>query len=155
MKRRMYLLCGVVFISCLLTACGSKARISGEVFEGEVNTYEGVTVMVAEGTARPGTVTVEILNTTDLEIDSGNEHDFGLQKEVDGKWYWLETKGEWANTAEALIYERDTPRELELTWDSRYGSLPEGHYRVIKSFFEYRGPGDCTDFLLAAEFNLD
>lgn len=140
----------------LLTGCGGDAKVSDEAFDGEVNAYEGVTMTVVEGTAYPGSVTVEILNTTDAEICSGNEHDFGLQKEVDGVWYWLEeTKGEWANTAEALVYPKDETVEQKLTWASRYGSLTKGHYRVAKWFFEYREPGDCTDFLLAAEFDIE
>ena len=106
----------------LLTGCGGDAKVSDQVFEGGVNTYEGVTMTVVEGTAYPGAVTVQILNTTDKEIDSGNAHDFGLQKEVDGEWYWLEMKkGSYSNTAEALIYSKDVPVEQELTWASRYG----------------------------------
>lgn len=145
----------VLLCILLLAGCGVEAK-TGEKFEGEVNTYEGVTMTAVEGTACPGTVTVEMLNTTDAEIDSGNEHDFGLQKEVDGSWYWLETlDDEYANTAEALIYPKNETVTQELTWASVYGTLPEGHYRVAKWFFEYRGPGDCTDFLLAAEFSVD
>lgn len=63
--------------------------------------------------------------------------------------------GESANTAEAYIYSRDEARELALTWGSGYGDLEPGHYRVTKWFFEYRGPGDTTDFLLTAEFTME
>lgn len=144
----------VLLCVLLLTGCGGDARVSDEAFDGEVNAYEGVTMTVVKGTAYPGSVTVEILNTTDAEICSGNAGDFSLQKEVDGVWYWLETKGEGANTAEALVYPRDETVEQKLTWASWYGSLTKGHYRVTKWFFEYRGPGDLTDFLLAAEFDI-
>lgn len=147
--------CMVVLLCVLLlTGCGGEAK-TGEKFEGEVNTYEGVTMTAAEGTAYPGTVTVEILNTTDREIDSGNAYDFSLQKEVNGEWYWLETrKDEYDNTAEALIYPKGETVEQELMWADLYGSLPEGHYRVVKWFFEYREPGGHIDFLLAAEFDI-
>lgn len=138
----------------LLTACGDSPKI-GEAFDGEVNDYEGVAMTVVEDTAMPGGVTVEVLNTTEAEIDSGNEHDFGLQMERDGRWYWLERKGGFANTAEAYIFPTDEPRELILTWGDQYGSLNPGHYRVTKWFFEWRAPGDTTNFLLAAEFILE
>ena len=92
-----------------------------------------------------------MLNTTDEEIDSGNAYDFGVQVERNGAWYWLEEEGERANTAEALIYLKDTPRELEFNWADRYGSLPKGHYRVVKGFFE----SAYSNFRLAAEFTLD
>ena len=110
---------------------------------------------VVDGTAMPGGITVEVLNTTEAEINSGNEHDFGLQMEQDGQWYWLERKGEFANTAEAYIFAADEARELDLKWGSDYGDLKPGHYRATKWFFEYRGPGDTTDFLLTAEFTLE
>ena len=148
-------LCTALLCLLLLTGCGGDAKVSDQVFEGGVNTYEGVTMTVVEGTAYPGAVTVQILNTTDKEIDSGNAHDFGLQKEVDGEWYWLEMKkGSYSNTAAALIYSKDVPVEQELTWASRYGSLTKGHYRVTKWLSEYREPGEYTDFLLAAEFDI-
>ena len=138
----------------LLAGCGTGPK-TGEKFEGEVNTFEGVTMTVVEGTAKPGTVTIEIVNATDRDIESGNKADFALQKEVDGAWYTLETKKkEYANTAEALGYPKDEAVTQELTWAGVYGSLAEGHYRVVKAFFEYRGPGDYTDFLLAAEFTI-
>ena len=140
----------------ILTNCGNGGPDVGELFEGEVNTYDGVTMSVVEGSAYPGQVSVEILNATDAEIDSGNEGDFFVQAERDGQWYALETlQDEYANTAEAYVYETDVPRELTLNWTAYYGSLPPGRYRVCKWFFEYRGPGDTTDFLLAAEFTLE
>ena len=99
---------------------------------------------------------VEILNATPAEITSGNGADFFIQAERDGQWYALETlQDEYANTAEAYVYETDVPRELTLNWTAYYGSLSPGRYRVCKWFFEYRGPGDTTDFLLAAEFTLE
>lgn len=137
-----------------LTACYGAPKVR-DAFKGEVNNYEGVTMTVVEGTAMPGGVTVEVLNTTEAEINSGNEHDFGLQIEQDGQWYWLERKGAFANTAEAYMFSTDESRELALKWGSSYGSLKPGHYRVTKWFFEYQDPGDATDFLLTAEFTLE
>lgn len=155
-KYRMYLLCGTFLALCLLTACGGDAKVSDQAFEGVVNDYEGVTMTAVEGTAHPGTVTVEILNTTDQDIESGNEYDFALQKEMNGTWYWLQTKqDEYANTAEALLYPENETVTQKLTWANVYGSLDKGHYRVVKAFFEYGGPGDSVDFLLAAEFDIE
>lgn len=137
-----------------LTACYGASKV-GDAFEGTVNDHEGVAMTLVEGTATPGGATVEVVNATEAEIGSGNEHDFGLQMERDGQWYLLERKGEFANTAEAYIFSPDEPRELAFTWDSSYGDLKPGRYRVTKRFFEYRAPGDTTDFLLAAEFTIE
>ena len=78
------------------------------------------------------------------------------QVEQDGQWYWLEAKQDsYANTSEALVYQRDDPRELTFTWTHRYGTLAPGHYRVTKSFFVLEEPGARQEFLLACEFTLE
>ena len=142
----------------VLTACGSAPKISEEASDLEVNNHEGVTMTVVDGSAYPGQVQVTILNTTDTEIDSGNSADFFLQVEQDGQWYNLEEKQDYANTAEAYIFEKDTPREMTFQWASRYGSLAPGHYRAVKWFFEFHEDETeqdkrVVDFALAAEFD--
>ena len=145
----------VLLCLLLLTGCGGP-EVSDTPSDIEVNTREDVTMTVVEGSAQRGTVTVTILNTGDGEIDSGNEHDFGIQVEKEGRWYPLEEPEGLANTAEALIFLKDQPAEMALTWASRYGSLPDGHYRVVKGFFEFNPEGPPHEhFALAAEFTLD
>ena len=145
-----------VLLLLLLTACSAGPKVSDTPSDLEVNTRTDVTMEVVEGTAMPGSVTVSILNTTDAEIDSGNEHDFSIQIEKDGKWYPLEEPKDLANTAEALLFFKDEPREMELVWAARYGSLPKGHYRVVKGFFEFNPEGPPHEhFVLAAEFTLE
>ena len=115
----------------ILTACGHAPKVSEEASDLEVNTHEGVTMTVVDGSAYPGQVKVTILNATDTEIDSGNSADFFLQVEQNGQWYDLEENGDFANTAEAYIFEKNTPREMTFQWASRYGSLDAGHYRAV------------------------
>ena len=62
-----------------LAGCGAGGPELGAVFAGTVNDYEGVTMSVVEGSAYPCQVSVEILNATDAEIDSGNGADFFVQ----------------------------------------------------------------------------
>ena len=147
---------------CLLalTACGHAPKVSEEASDLEVNTHEGVTMTLVDGSAYPGQVQVTILNTTDTEIDSGNSADFFLQVEQDGQWYNLIPKQkEFDNTAEAYIYDEETPREMTIQWADRYGSLDPGHYRVVKWFFEFHKDETerdkrVVDFALAAEFDI-
>ena len=146
---------------CLLalTACGSAPKISEEASDLEVNNHEGVTMTVVDGSAYPGQVKVTILNATDTEIDSGNSADFFLQVEQDGQWYDLEENGDFSNTAEAYIFEKDMPREMAFQWAGRYGSLDTGHYRAVKWFFEFHKDETerdkrVVDFALAAEFDI-
>jgi len=145
----------IILSLLLLTGCGGP-EVVDTPSDIEVNTREDVTMEVVEGSAQRGTVSVTILNTSDAEIDSGNEHDFGIQVEKDGAWYPLEEPEGLANTAEALVYPKDQPVEMTLTWASRYGSLPDGHYRVIKWFFEFDPEGPPHEhFCLTAEFTLE
>ena len=143
----------------ILTACGHAPKVSEEASDLEVNTHEGVTMTVVDGSAYPGQVKVTILNATDTEIDSGNSADFFLQVEQNGQWYDLEENGDFANTAEACIFEKNTPREMTFQWASRYGSLDAGHYRAVKWFFEFHKDETerdkrVVDFALAAEFDI-
>ena len=143
----------------ILTACGHAPKVSEEASDLEVNTHEGVTMTVVDGSAYPGQVKVTILNATDTEIDSGNSADFFLQVEQNGQWYDLEENGDFANTAEAYIFEKNTPREMTFQWASRYGSLDAGHYRAVKWFFEFHKDETerdkrVVDFALAAKFDI-
>ena len=142
----------LLLCALLLAACGPKA---GEVFEGEVNNFDGVTMTVLYNTATPTGVTIQILNTTDKEIDSGNAYDFSLQVEQDDAWHLLESNP-FANTADALIYPKDELIQQELDWSSRYGTLPAGSYRVVKEFSCRSAANDgIDDFCLAAPFTIE
>ena len=154
MKRRTsgLVLAGILLL--LLLAGIFMLRVGG-AFDGEVNAFPGVTMTAVEGTATSTGITVEVLNTTDLEISSGNEALLGLQMELGGQWYWLNAlPGGITTTMEAYLYSSDSPRELELNWGRSYGPLWPGHYRVTKWFSAEQPAGDDTDFLLAAEFIL-
>lgn len=148
-----------LFLICLfiiLTACGTEPKV-GEAAEMTVNTREGAVMSVKPDTVRQYEAVVVIENETDDEFYSGNEWDFGLQIEQDGVWHWLQTKeGEYANTSEALIFTNDTPRELTISWGSRYGAISEGHYRIVKGFFTSGEAGGIKEnFTLAAEFWIE
>ena len=155
MRRRTsrQILVGILLL--LLLAAGLFRLRVGEVFCEEVNAFPGVTMTAVEGTASSTGITVEVLNTTDLDISSGNEALLGLQMELGGQWYWLNAfPGGIAATMEAYLYSSGSPRELELDWGRSYGPLWPGHYRVTKWFSAEQPSGGHTDFLLAAEFTL-
>ena len=142
-----------------LSFYGADQCVTGSCHCLEVNNHEGVTMTVVDGSAYPGQVKVTILNATDTEIDSGNSADFFLQVEQDGQWYDLEENGDFSNTAEAYIFEKDMPREMAFQWAGRYGSLDTGHYRAVKWFFEFHENETeqdkrVVDFALAAEFDI-
>ena len=61
----------VFLLIFLLSGCGGP-KISDTPSDMEPNARTDVTMEIVEGSARPGQVTVVILNTGDAEIDSGN-----------------------------------------------------------------------------------
>lgn len=130
-----------------LAGCGGIEL--GSAFTDETDNYEGVS-MTLTGTVGPGAASVIVTNDTGEEVYSGNEHVFGVHVEKDGVWYSIAEKGEFATTAEAMIFEPGVQRQLDMSWGRRYGSLPKGHYRIVKNFFTDSG----ADFLLTAEFEL-
>lgn len=137
-----------------LTACFNQNKI-GEQFVGEINSLDGVTMTVVEETASPEGISIEVMNTTVKEIGSGNSSDYNLQVESDGKWYWLKENRSFGVTAEIYFYNKDKSVIYDLNWKDRYGSLPNGRYRIVKDFSEYHSKaGYSTFFQLAAEFNL-
>ena len=55
--------------SLLSFSAGAPSVEVGEVFTGDVNTYEGVTMTVVEDSATPDGIRVEVLNTTAKAIE--------------------------------------------------------------------------------------
>ena len=160
MKRKLtsWALAGLLVLS--LTGCGSGGPELGEVFDGTVNDYEGVTMTVVEGTAAPGQVTVTVVNDAGLDVHSSVPEDFGLQIQQDGLWYWLEWQGAEEDAAamagKSVILAPGDSLDLTCTWGSNYGSLEAGRYRVTNWAFANPVPGaDSVHFLLAAEFTLE
>lgn len=130
----------------LLKYAGDLLQL-GEAFIGEVNTFEGMSMEVVQGTVYEDRSTIEIVNASGKEIYGGNQYDYRLQVYIDGVWYELEGQA-FPNTDEALLYDGTTTQGLN--WRSRYGSLPAGSYRVVKAFF----PRPGKRFILAAEFSI-
>lgn len=127
-----------------LGGCGVKL---GEEFAGEVNTLEGVSLLVQEGMASPGGVTIEIDNQSDKDLNYGQ--DYSLQKEKNGRWYQVEPENPVAVTMELLWIPSGNTDVMEVKWEASYGKLPKGHYRILKSFADQE-----KGYYLAGEFTL-
>ena len=136
-----------------LCACGNSLKV-GEKVDYETNTYEGVSMELIESPTNTSVV-VEILNETDLEINSGNAYDFAIQVEKDREWYSIKTSERSIN-ADALIYPQNQPVTMILSWEVVYGDLPARHYRIIKRFFTWsEDTGSGESFILSVEFNIN
>lgn len=65
-----------------------------------------------------------------------------------------ELEGELAWTAEAWIVNMGGTTKWDVSWEWLYGELPDGHYRIGKSFMNFRGPGDYDSMMIYAEFSF-
>ena len=97
---------------------------------------------------------MEILNTTDLDINYGSDYD--LQVFQDGEWYSLSYLiDNWAFTAEGYNAIKNVPSEFDINWEIFHGTLSAGDYRIVKNISDRKENGDFTTYYLAAEFRID
>lgn len=129
----------------LLGGCGLKL---GEEFTGEINNLEGAELTVDEASVKPTEITYTVSNRSEKDLSYGQ--DYGLQQEKDGKWYSVVPENEIAITLELLWLPAGSTDTNMISWESSYGKLPKGHYRIVKSFSD-----DRQGYFLAGEFVIE
>lgn len=126
-----------------------EEEVSDDTIYDSVEGFNMEPISTAKGSLR-----VKVINGTETEYSSGNRHDFSLQiRKDDGKWMdYPMLEGEFVNTSEAQIFPKGET-ELLFEWEWRYGELPAGHYRIVKTFWgeDYYS----TQVHLTAEFGID
>lgn len=142
-KKFLAILAGVSLI--LLMGCGIKL---GEEFTEEVNMLEGAEITVDEALVTPTGITFTINNQSDKDLSYGQ--DYSLQKEEDGKWYWIEPENPAAVTLELLWIPAGNADTMEISWETSYGKLPKGHYRILKNMAD-----EQSGYYLAGEFGIE
>lgn len=121
--------------------------------ENALNSLNGVSMEVVEGS--PTAVSVKLLlnNETDLEILYGDTYE--IQRYFEGQWssvpYIIES---WAFHDIAYTLKKNVPQEITVDWQVFHGSLEPGKYRIIKDINDFRGTGDYTKYYLGAEFEI-
>ena len=158
MKKIMILAACLLILS--LTGCKLVDSVR-DIFDGGItcggpvqrgdSDYEGAIISYVDNDSR--SVTVTIKNESLSTWQSGNMRSYSLETERDGVWYEVTPTGDLANTMELLIFAPG--EEMTHTFDlyARYGELPEGHYRVVKSYWANKTAfKDATEFHLTCEF---
>lgn len=113
----------------------------------EVNTLAGVTMTVDECSADGAAYMIQ--NGSDAEISFGL--DFGVQAEKNGVWYSIQHEG-MAVISILKLLEAGTEGTYTCGWTDGYGSLPAGHYRLVKAV---TAGWKNESYWLAAEFTLE
>ena len=100
-------------------------------------------------------LTVELKNDTDSVWQSGNMRDYTLECERDGVWYTVEAKGDFANTMELMLFAPGQTLTHTFDFAERYGALPGGKYRVVKSWWaNASATREAGEFYLTCEFTV-
>jgi hypothetical protein len=127
MKKKFFAL--LMMLTLMLTACGGDDYIT--VFD-EVNTVEGVTMTLKEGTLRPSRAVFIITNDSDEDVHF-DPIEFHLEaKNRDGQWEEnIGTRvSEWKRETTEII-PAGTSIEKKVDWKGLCGSIGNGENRVI------------------------
>ena len=121
--------------------------------EAEFNPADNITMEIVEGTLTNTGATIVI---TDLSEENNTYGEwYRIDKLEDGKWYELEDKIAGENAWIAIGYKTDENNQLQLDigWESLYGALESGKYRIVKDFSNGKNP--YTNRHIAAEFTIE
>lgn len=129
MKKLVLLLAAAITGAAMLTGCGEKVTL-GEEFTEEINTLEGLSILIDEASVTSTGLSYEIANQSEEDLSYGQ--DYSVQKEENGKWYTLEGNP-IAVTMELLWLPSGESAAHEVNWEGGYGKLAKGHYRLVKN----------------------
>lgn len=155
MKKYIFL---IVCVLALITIAGCQKKDDalklGEESTITIGTDFDVTMEIVEGSVTSDSLQIYLDINTHIEINGGNASDFTIEAFKNGKWYTIET-GLRSNTQEAYIFNRI--KYMTINFSKIYGTLPSGHYRIVKLFFPWSQEQTYTNednFYLAAEFDI-
>ena len=154
------LFANTLLVSVLLVTCGNGKGDSTETRDWEstqydtVNNFDGVSMTVKEGSISPTKLTVIFENNSNKQGVYGEY--FSLEKEIEGDWYQVPTIiDEYAFSDIGYELGPSEIEEFTIDWDSLYGSMDTGKYRIVKDISDFRGAGDYDKYYLAAQFIID
>lgn len=135
----------IIFIICtfLFEGCGNK-----DVKE-EMNTLEGVKMVVKEGTLTQNDMTIIITDTTESHNIYGSA--YRIDKKDGKEWVSLKTKGDANFNGIGYNVGEDNILEMYINWTDLYGSLAKGTYRLVKST---SAPLEEINHFLSVEFTI-
>ncbi len=110
-----------------------------------VSNIDGIFISIKEGTLTKTSATIIITNNSDQIYTFGEE--YVLEKKVLGKWKTMKllSKDVWWDLVNYQVGVQDE-LEKEVNWESLYGELKNGTYRLVKEIDKKR---------IAVEFTID
>ena len=145
-----------LILACATLAAGCGARQDSEAAARARDDRWGIALSAAD--VSPTGLTLVITQsggepTGSLEYGSP----YSLEVLSDGEWEAVPyiTGDGVAWTAIGYAVEMGDSTEIETNWETLYGSLAAGMYRLCKEFSDFRGAGDYDTALYYAEFEIE
>ncbi len=131
-----------------------EVQIDGvwHVFAYNENNFDGVSMQVVK--ISPSKATLEMKNSTDLQVQYGDDFQLERLKKKTGEWDIIPMKEGYAFHDIAYPVKKDVVSKWKVNWGKSNGKLKPGTYRIIKKFHDFRGTGDYTVYTLSAQFRV-
>lgn len=122
------------------------------IFAYNENNFDGVSMQVVKSS--PSTAVVEIKNTTDLQVQYGEDFKLERRNKKTGEWEEIPWKEGYGFNDIAYLTKKDAVAKWKANWGKSHGKLQSGTYRIVKTFMDFRGTGDYTEYTLSAKFKV-
>jgi hypothetical protein len=140
----------------LLGGCGADGSDSKEASPyTELNILENVSTEVYDGTINPSGLMLSMDNLSDETFVYGEW--YVLEQKINGKWYYLdpiidEEDLTWTSWGKKLSAHGGFAK-MSYDWDSIYGNLKPGEYRIIVELGSESNSTD-KDYFISTEFAI-
>lgn len=152
MKKVIAVLLALISLVCVIAFVTNRPKYTvGEIFEHDVDTMDGISMVVLQDTVKPTGLTIKITNSSDEKID-GDPY-YTVQILDGGEWRTLVPDKKYAQLLMGQVYLPNKAIEENLKWTKLYGRLQTGQYRIVKEVWDSEEKAE-TKFWIAAEFEI-
>ena len=140
-------------VCCSLVGCTNNSIEVGNELKYMVSDNL-VSLKVKNGSLTNSKANLILDNNTNDDYSYGNP--YSIEKEQEGIWYELKPISELFFNMPAYILKAKESTEIEINWESTYGKLTSGRYRIVKGVFrEIDVPIEVEDIVyISAEFAI-
>ncbi len=126
---------------------------SWHIFAYNENNLDGVSMEVVKST--PSRAVLNITNTTDLQIEFGEDYILEKLDKKTGEWSQIPVKAEdYGFDSIAYTVPKNKPVTHKVNWRIFYGKQKPGTYRIVKPFHDFRDTRDYTTYTFMTEFKI-
>lgn len=150
MKKVLCFLCFSI-LSITLVGCNQKSLKLKQKSNYEISNND-VIMTIDKGTVTNTGAKIQISNYTGQNYEYGAE--FFIEYQKNGTWYMIIPKNEMNFNMMSYLLVNDEIKEYNLNWESSYGKLPSGKYRIVKSFSLEKDQSK-DDIYVSAEFTIE